>query len=114
MASAFEWLDPWYPVSDAAIRAGLEDQLRQEISPRHVLFGQTARLIARRDDTDDALFELANGRIAEVHLTWSKSTEPDPRWPVTAVFGSLGEWARESMMPLHQELSKLWNRRGGR
>lgn len=103
MTGAFAWLEPWYPVADADVRAGLERQLHQEISHRHVLFGERVRLIARRADTDDALFELANGRVAEVHLTWSQRVEQDPRWPVTAVFGCLEEWARESMVPLHAE-----------
>jgi hypothetical protein len=112
MADTAEWLDPWYPVSETDVRAGLEEQLHREVSKRHVLFGESARLIARRTDTDDALFVLSNGRIAEVHLTWSKRTEPDPRWPATAVFSSIEEWRRDSMVPLHEELAKLWNRPG--
>ena len=104
---ALEWLTPWYPVVDGYIGAGLERQLAVEISRRHVLFGETCRLIARREDTDDALFALPGGRVAEVHLTWSSRTEQDPRWPATAVFGSLEDWARDSMVPLHAELSEL-------
>ena len=113
MTSDCTWLEPWYPVDDDAIRAGLEGQLRLEISRQHVLFGENARLLARRCDTDDALFALTNARVAEVHLTWSKKTEPDPRWPVTAIFSSLDEWVRESMIPLHEELSELTQRRSG-
>jgi hypothetical protein len=111
MTSPGEWLEPWYPVSDPSICAGLENQLRLEISDRHVLAGERARLIGRRSDTDDALFELQDGRIAEVHMTWRTSTEPDPRWPATAIFGSLEEWRRNSMIPLHEELSTIHSRR---
>jgi hypothetical protein len=75
-----------------------------------VLAGETVRLIARRQDTDDALFALDGGRVAEVHMTWRQSTEEDPRWPATAVFPSIEDWARESMVPLAEELSRLWNR----
>lgn len=107
MAFTFDWLDPWYPIDDASTRAALETQLRREVSPRHVLYGEAAQLIARRSDTDDALFRLEGGRVAEVHLTWRKSQEPDPRWPATAIFSSLDEWARDAMRPLHDELSKL-------
>jgi hypothetical protein len=64
-------------------------------------------LIARRDDTDDALFLLEDGRVAEVHMTWRKSAEPDPRWPATAIFASLEDWARERMAPLHEALKNL-------
>jgi hypothetical protein len=113
MTRPVEWLEPWYPVCDATVRAGLECQLRLEASRRHILFGESVRLIARRSDTDDALFELSGERVAEVHLTWRKSAEPDPRWPVTAIFSSLEEWVRGSMTPLHEELSTFANRRGG-
>lgn len=110
MPGAFAWLSPWYAVDDSDIRAGLEAQLRREICSSHVLHGESVRLIARRDDTDDALFALAGGRVAEVHLTWKNGTEDDPRWPATGIFASLEMWARDSMVPLHEELEKLWNR----
>lgn len=107
-----EWLDPWYPVTDATICDALERQLRAEISSRHVLFRERVRLVARRSDTDDALFALSGSRVAEVHLTWSRQVEADPRWPMTVLFGSMEEWRRASMMPLHDELSAICNRRG--
>ncbi len=107
MTGTLRWLDPWYSVDDGDISAGLERQLAVEASPRHVLYGVKVRLIARRADTDDALFALADGRVAEVHLTWRTSAEPDPRWPATAIFTSLETWAAESMRPLYEELSQL-------
>jgi len=102
-----QWLEPWYPVDEAAICAGLEHQLAVEISPRHVLYGADVHLIARRGDTDDALFALADGRVAEVHLTWRKSMEQDPRWPATAIFDTREQWAAESMRPLHEALRQI-------
>lgn len=113
MTKAVEFLDPWYGVDDAETRAGLEHQLQIEVSERHILFGKSARLIARRCDTDDALFELPDGKVAEVHMTWRRSVEPDPRWPVTAIFASIEEWVRESMLPLAEELSEPTKRHGG-
>ena len=106
MTYDIEWLSPWYRVEDAATRAGLEGQLRLEVSRGHVLYGAKVELIARRGDTDDALFALGDGRVADVHMTWSKRPEPDPRWPATAVFASIEEWVRESMIPLHRELER--------
>lgn len=105
MASTITWLEPWYRVDDTDIRVGLEDQLGREICSRHKLFDESVRLIARRSDTDDALFLLADGRVAEVHLTWRQGVEPDPRWPATAIFSSLEEWQRDCMVPLHKELA---------
>jgi hypothetical protein len=98
------WLDPWYAVAHGATCAGLEQQLRREIAPRHILAGKDVRLIARRTDTDDVLFALRDGRVAEVHLTWKGSREPDPRWPATAIYASLTDWMQEEMMPLHRLL----------
>lgn len=107
MNDALRWLEPWHPVDDGDTRAALERQLRVELSPRHALHGEAVRLIARRVDTDDALFALDDGRIAEVHMTWRRGPEEDPRWPATAIFASLDEWAEMSMRPLHDELSRL-------
>lgn len=107
MSHEIEWLSPWYAISEPEIQAGLERQLRIEMSDGHVLARESVRLLARREDTDDALFALTGGRVAEVHMTWRRSTEPDPHWPATAIFESLDEWARDSMRPLHEELSRL-------
>jgi hypothetical protein len=78
-----------------------------EICQRHALHGESVRLIARRADTDDVLFALDDDRVAEVHLRWRQGTEPDPRWPDTRIFASLDQWARESMVPLHEWLRTL-------
>lgn len=101
-----DWLAPWYE-ADESERAGLEGQLSREIAPGHVLEAQDVRLIARRNDTDDALFALSDGRVAEVHLTWRRTRETDPLWPGTAIFASLDEWVRNSMIPLRRELDAL-------
>jgi hypothetical protein len=106
-----EWLEPWVAISDlewsddkkAEYCSGWERQLKKEVGPRHQLRGESATLIARRFDCDDALFQLSDGRVADVHLTWGSGEEPDPSWPVAAVFQSLDRWAVESMKPQHQQ-----------
>lgn len=107
MSERFDWLEPWYPIDDPEHSAGLARQLAVEVGAGHVLQGLAVRLVARRADTDDALFALPDGRLAEVHMTWRQSAEPDPHWPATALFSSLDEWAEESMRPLNRELSDL-------
>lgn len=107
MTDTLQWLEPWDPIDDRDTQAALERQLRIELSQRHILYGETVRLIARRSDTDDALFALTNERVAEVHMTWRRGPEEDPRWPATAIFALLDEWAEMSMRPLHDELSRL-------
>ena len=64
MAAPIKWLDPWYPIDDEVIRQGLERQLMLEIPQDHILARESVRLIARRGDTDDALFALTEGRVA--------------------------------------------------
>lgn len=78
MSAPVIWLEPWYPVDESGaeravdMAAALEKQLRREICERHVLHGESVRLIARRADTDDVLFALTGRRVAEVHLTWRR------------------------------------------
>jgi hypothetical protein len=56
--------------------------------------------------------ERAAGRFSENHhLVWVTAEGATLRW--TAIFNSIEEWVRESMVPLHAKLSILWNRPGG-
>ncbi|MDQ0319018.1 hypothetical protein QO002_001156 [Pararhizobium capsulatum DSM 1112] len=90
-----KWLEPWEHVRatmDETHLLAWEAELVREVGPGHPLFQINATLIARRFDRDDALYLLADGRVAKVHLTWRQSQEPDPRWPETEIFGSLEIW----------------------
>ncbi|MCO6043129.1 hypothetical protein NG895_04360 [Aeoliella sp. ICT_H6.2] len=80
--AVFEFLEPWHPCSDACF----EDELRRELCVGHVLHGLDAIVVARRHDMDDFLFELSDGRFANVHLTWS--SESNPAWPSTEIYDS--------------------------
>lgn len=84
----FNFSEPWHPCDDTR----LEAELRRELCAKHVLFGIEAKIIARRQDCDDFLFALPGGRFADVHLTWSK--ESDPTWPGTFIYDSAEQmWA---------------------
>ncbi|SDH01268.1 hypothetical protein SAMN05216338_1004283 [Bradyrhizobium sp. Rc2d] len=85
------WTAPWYAVIDKHVCKAWEDELRKEIGPEHPLWNCGLRLIARRDDRDDAIFLVGDGRVAEVHLTWSGKPERSP-WPRTAIFANMGQW----------------------
>ena len=107
------WLEPWSSITDLDWDAAKkldycqawEGQLRREVGPQHALFGRQVSLIARRFDTDDALFQLSGQHVAEVHLTWRRGMEPDPRWPRAGIFDSLEVWGRDSMIPQHEDWS---------
>ncbi len=90
------WLIPWHSIEDGTRDDGMVQELRREICDRHVLYGLPVRPVGRRQDCDDVLFELldGSGRLAVVHLTYSRYPEPDPRWPNTTMFNG---WPTVSM-----------------
>jgi hypothetical protein len=94
------WADPWYAVTDENVHKAWEDELRKEIGPKHPLWNLGLQLVARRDDRDDAIFRGDDGRIAEVHLTWTGKTERDP-WPKAIIFADLDQW--RAAWPRHDE-----------
>ena len=101
-----QWLAPWEPVRapmDEDYLTGWETELARETGPGHPLYRTPAKLIARRFDCDDALFELEDGRVALVHLTWIQRQESDPRWPATQIYASLEEWEREGLAADHAD-----------
>jgi hypothetical protein len=101
-AAGIEWLKPWVAVANE-LRDALEAELHRELRPGHVLFGKKVTAMAKREDQDDALFALSDGRVAEVHLTWRGKPEMGPSWPTTTMYQSIERWETESMEPLHQE-----------
>jgi hypothetical protein len=86
-----EWTSPWEPVEDLEIRGRLERQLRRELPPHHVLAHLDVTAIARQAGADGVIFVLADGRVAQVHLTWSESP-PASNGPAVRLCGSLAAW----------------------
>lgn len=78
----------WHPVSGTEAR-GLERELARELPAGHVLKGAHVRAVARRLDCDDVAFELDDGRMWVVHLTWI--VESDSLWPHSELVGVLPE-----------------------
>jgi hypothetical protein len=79
------WVDP--PPGD-----GLVNELYNEVGEGHILHGKRVSALACRRASDDVLFGLEDGRIAQVHLTWTMKTEIRPIFPETMIFSSLEEW----------------------
>ena len=85
-----DWLEPWKPVSEP--RAGaLRAELRRELRAGHALYGLGATVLGAREDQDDVLLLLDDGRVAKVHLTWRGAPEAPP-WPATTLFADLDDW----------------------
>lgn len=102
-----EWLEPWESSKNLPPEScdRIAQQLAFEVPSGHLMFGLPVQLIARGKG-DDVLFEILDGtgRIADVHLTWSKSKERLP-WPITTIYPSLAEWASTGMARDHMDWS---------
>ena len=100
-----EWLDPWWSTDDedADFHDTFVRQLDVEVPPGHPMYGLPTKLMARGEG-DDALFGIldGSGRVAVVHLTWTKGQERLP-WPVTEIYQSIGAFVSERMIPEHRE-----------
>lgn len=101
-----EWLEPWWSTAeeDRDFHETFEGQLRLEVGPDHKLFDIPARLIGRHGGSDDTLFELldGSGRVAVVHLTWSKCREDKP-WPRHWIYENVEDFAKRHMRPDHED-----------
>lgn len=77
----------------------LTPQLQKELPLGHVLYGKSVKTLARRNDSDDVLFEIIETpcRYAIVHLTWSNRPTPYSDYPKTILYGTW-EAAYESLL----------------
>lgn len=75
--------EPWYWTDQ-----DLSRQLDIEISIDHPLKNKSVKTIARRQDKDDVLFQISDGKYAVVHLIWQQYPHPDNRWPTTVIFNT--------------------------
>jgi hypothetical protein len=87
------WPSGWAALSDDEKRTNIELELRSEVSPGHLLYGRPVRAIGRYRYSDEFLFSLEDGRVAEVHFTWHVEGSPD--WPCTSMHPSFLGWADE-------------------
>jgi hypothetical protein len=92
-----QWLIPWKAADGWLDTDALEAELRRECPDGHVLFGLQVKFIAGRQDCDDFLVSLGDGRVAIVHLTWSAET--NLLYPHTEIYADLNDWAEKCMLP---------------
>jgi hypothetical protein len=91
-----EYLEPWIP----EISKTFLEELQNEISENHILNGIDLIVTARRLDKDEVLFQLQEdpNKYVHVHLTWRGDKELNTNWPISRVFNSFEEWAKEVML----------------
>ena len=101
-----EWLKPWWSTADQTdhFHETFEAQLRLEICPDDLIFGIPAKIIGRGNG-DDAVFQLLDesGRVAFVHLKWSKARETGQFRTRSSVYKSFGDFSEKVMRPDHED-----------
>jgi hypothetical protein len=95
--SSFSFRKPWRDFASGEAEAFM-NEVRIELTPGHPLHGVNLTAMARSDSTDDVLFRLDDGTLAEVHLTWRGSSEQLP-WPRHRLYASIEEWVQQVMIP---------------
>ena len=70
--SDVNFVAPWRKLQREVECEALSRQLAKELSPDHPLSGSGCEVIGRADTNDDILVVCADGRFANVHLTWGQ------------------------------------------
>jgi hypothetical protein len=86
---------PWRAAGRHA--EALARELRKEIGPGHVLYGKRVLALARRPDTDEAVFAVDDRDypLAVVRLSWITVPELSPEYPPTRRYPSVAAWVAE-------------------
>ncbi|GAB5527951.1 MAG: hypothetical protein Roseis2KO_58230 [Roseivirga sp.] len=89
---------PWEDINEYPQDIGntLSKELKRELHRKHPLYGIKVALIGKRQDNDDILVELEDGRVAVVHLTWKGRGESGP-WPSTRIYQSKKDFWEKAM-----------------
>ncbi len=105
-----KFIEPWVEALDLP-ECGeyLKRELLKELSEEHFLSGQTLKVLAKRQDNDDVLFSLSEGRLVIVHLTWIGRSERKG-FPRTLVYQNKKEFWRLRLKEDIEEFNdyRLW------
>lgn len=85
---------PWFDMRNSPEHADalerLATELRRELPPGHPLQNINHDVIGRRFDNDDIVIAASDGRVALVHLTWSRHSAPArPGYPKVRFFDDI-------------------------
>jgi hypothetical protein len=99
--TGIDFLEPWCESVAGQADAFLRE-LKDELATGHPLCGLSLAPLRHSGASDDALFEAEDGRIIEVHLTFSSRGEKIPL-PRFRVYANAAEWIRTVMLPSHED-----------
>lgn len=87
------WKEPWRELDSDEEKNGLQNELNNELSDKHILWGLRPEVIGRRVDNDDILVLLSDNRVAIVHLTWSGAVDRlSDVFPGTIMYQTIDEF----------------------
>jgi hypothetical protein len=95
------FLEPWCSFVPGQGEAFLKE-LRHEVAVGHQLYGFKLVPLGHSGASDDVLFEADDGRVFQVHLTWSERPEDLPL-PCHQIYSDAEDWVRQVMLPTHEE-----------
>ena len=98
--SRIEFLEPWERFAPGEANAFLLE-LERELSHGHPLHGAKLVPLGHSGAADDALFEMGEGRVVQVHLTFSLRAEQPP-FPRHRIYSTTDEWVQQVMLPEHE------------
>jgi hypothetical protein len=96
-------LAPWQALSPERAEHFLRE-LENELDVHHPLYGVELKPIALSTQADDVLFQLNDGRVAMVHLTW-KSRPETPPWPHHTIYLTFEDWVQKVILPEHDDFT---------
>ena len=82
--------DHWHS-ADPLTGWKLARQLRRELVPGHRMWGRKWHVVSRDSTSDDVLFISDEGKLANVHLNWSR--KDDPSFPSAGFHDSVEAFA---------------------
>ncbi|WP_219159270.1 hypothetical protein [Hymenobacter profundi] len=90
----YSWLAPWAALPEGSAKT-FHQQLQQELTPLHPLYGIPALPIGKNGGTDDVLYQLPDQRFAVVHLVWTR--RGDSEYPQTNFFDNWTAFVTQRM-----------------
>jgi hypothetical protein len=99
--SKIEFLAPWSEFVPGQGDAFLHE-LKRELSPGHPLEELELVPLGHSSAADEVLFETQDGRVFQVHLTFSRRTEQRPL-PRCRAYSDAAQWVQQVMLPANED-----------
>ncbi len=87
---SIKWPESWWHlIGEEELRKGLQEELHNEIGPKHPLWNLNPLIFAKNNNNDDVLVHLNNDKFAIVHLLWHGHIDQCPdKFPRTYIINT--------------------------